>query len=39
MPGDREKCLEAGADDYVSKPISLRHLAELIKTQLTQRGE
>jgi PAS domain S-box-containing protein len=39
MPGDREKCLEAGADDYVSKPISLRHLVELIKTQLTQRGE
>jgi CheY-like chemotaxis protein len=39
MPGDREKCLAAGADDYITKPIGLRHLVELIKTQLTQRGE
>ena len=39
MPGDREKCLAAGADDYISKPISLRHLVELIKAQLTQRSE
>jgi CheY-like chemotaxis protein len=34
MPGDRERCLEAGADAYLSKPIHLRELVELIQSYL-----
>jgi CheY-like chemotaxis protein len=31
MEGDEEKCLEAGADDYISKPYKLRSLLLLIQ--------
>jgi signal transduction histidine kinase/DNA-binding response OmpR family regulator len=36
MPGDRERCLQAGADEYLSKPVSLHGLAVLIETHLRQ---
>jgi CheY-like chemotaxis protein len=35
MPGDRERCLDAGANEYMAKPIVLKRLAELIRTYLT----
>jgi CheY-like chemotaxis protein len=34
MPGDRERCLAAGATDYVTKPVNLKKLAALIDEYL-----
>jgi len=34
MPGDRERCLNAGANEYISKPVSLRRLANVIEQLL-----
>ena len=30
MTGDREKCLQAGADGYISKPVDVDELLELL---------
>lgn len=34
MVGDREKCLEAGADDYISKPIDVDRLMEIVESYM-----
>ncbi|MEN6304072.1 MAG: response regulator, partial [Armatimonadia bacterium] len=37
MQGDREKCLEAGMNDYVSKPVEPRVLAEVLEKWLPRK--
>jgi len=39
MQGDRDKCLEAGMNGYVSKPISLQALAEELEKWLPRKDK
>lgn len=34
MLGDREKCIQAGASDYISKPVDIDQLASLLRVWL-----
>ncbi len=36
MPGDRERCLAAGVNEYLSKPVSLKGLVQVIEVQLNR---
>jgi len=38
MPGDREKCLLAGANEYLTKPVKLKQLVEIIQQLLSTRN-
>jgi CheY-like chemotaxis protein len=34
MKGDREKCIEAGASDYITKPVKIDQLLSLMRVWL-----
>jgi CheY-like chemotaxis protein len=36
MKGDREKCIEAGASDYVMKPVDTEQLVSLLRVWLSR---
>lgn len=38
MTGDREKCIAAGASDYISKPVDLDQLVSLLRIWLYEKG-
>jgi len=36
MKGDREKCIEAGASDYIMKPVDTEQLLSLLRVWLSR---
>jgi len=36
MKGDREKCIEAGASDYITKPVDTEQLVSLLRVWLSR---
>jgi CheY-like chemotaxis protein len=39
MPSDRERCLAAGMDEYISKPINLKALVRILQSCLLHSKE
>jgi len=39
MKGDRQKCLDAGASDYIAKPVDIELLLALLRVWIARSRE
>ena len=39
MKGDRDKCIEAGASDYIAKPVDLEQLFSVLRVWIARGHE
>ncbi len=39
MKGDRAKCMEAGASDYITKPVDLEQLFSVLRVWISRGHE
>jgi CheY-like chemotaxis protein len=39
MKGDREKCIESGASDYITKPVNIEELIWMLRAWIPRRPE
>ena len=39
MKGDRQKCLDAGALDYIAKPVDSDHLLSVLRVWVNRQAE
>ena len=39
MKGDRDKCIEAGASDYITKPVDLEQLFSVLRVWVSRSHE
>jgi CheY-like chemotaxis protein len=39
MMGDRAKCINAGASDYITKPVDIDQLLSLLRVWLYEKGQ
>ena len=39
MKGDRQKCIDAGASDYVAKPVDIDQLVSVLRVWFQRMGQ